>query len=133
MKKLLLFALLLSFSISGCSQNSNKEDEKNKAEMIFENNEFNFGTIEYDGNGVHEFVFKNTGKVPLIITNVRSSCGCTTPEWSKEPIKRRKKGKVTVKYDTKRVGNFVKSVTVYSNAKNSPVRLIIRGTIKAKQ
>ncbi len=133
MKKNLLFVLLLSLSIASCGQNQKSNSSEKRAEMIFENTEFNFGNIDYNGNGTHEFVFKNMGKVPLIITNVTSSCGCTTPGWSKEPIKRRKKGKITVKYDTKRVGNFVKSITVHSNAKNSPVRLVIRGAVKPKQ
>ncbi len=133
MKKNLLFVLLLSLSITSCGQSPKDNSSEKKSEMIFENVEFNFGNIEYDSEGTHEFVFKNTGKVPLIITNVSSSCGCTTPAWSKEPIQRKKKGKVTVKYDTKRVGNFVKSITVYSNAKNSPVRLVIRGAVKPKQ
>ncbi len=133
MKKNLLFIFLLSLSITGCAQNPKDNSSEKQAEMIFENVEFNFGNIDYDSEGTHEFIFKNTGKVPLIITNVSSSCGCTTPEWSKEPIQRKKKGKITVKYDTKRVGNFVKSVKVYSNAKNSPVMIIIRGSVKAKQ
>ncbi len=133
MRKILLFALLLSISVTSCGQNSKKETAEKQAEMMFENTEFSFGNIEFDSDGTHEFVFKNTGKVPLIIKNVSSSCGCTTPEWSKKPIKRRKKGKITVKYDTKRVGSFIKSITVYSNAKNSPVKLIIRGFVKPKK
>lgn len=132
MKKYLLIVLIITISIVGCAQSGNNNKSGDKPEMIFKKAEHNFGIIEYDGDGTHEFVFKNTSKLPLIITKVNSSCGCTTPEWSKEPVKPKKKGKIMVKFDTKRVGSFVKSVTVYSNAKNSPVRLVIRGEVKPK-
>ncbi len=130
MKKILLLVWLIAISVAGCGQST--DDNKKQAEMMFKVSEHDFGVIEYAGNGTYEFVFKNTGKVPLIITKVNSSCGCTTPAWDKEPVKPRAKGKVVVKFDTKRVGSFVKSVTVYSNAKNSPVRLIIRGKVRDK-
>jgi hypothetical protein len=130
-KKYLLFISVLTISVLGCGQN-NSEDKNagEKPEMIFNESDFDYGIIEYGGNGTYEFVFKNTGKTPLIIKRVDSSCGCTTPEWSKEPIKPKGKGKIVVKYDTKRIGSFIKSVKIYSNAKNSPVELIIRGEVK---
>ena len=68
----------------------------------------------------------------LIITNVKSSCGCTVPSYPKEPVKKSKKEKIHVKYDTKRIGNFNKTITVYSNAKNSPVKLHIKGEVVKK-
>ncbi len=130
MKRTLLIFWIIATSLVSCAQST--DDNGKQAEMMFKVSEHDFGLIEYAGNGTHEFVFKNTGKVPLIITKVSSSCGCTTPDWDKEPVKPHKKGKVVVKFDTKRIGSFVKSVTVYSNAKNSPVRLIIRGKVKAQ-
>ncbi len=132
MNKSILIVLLLSFGITSCAQSNNGNKSKKQAEMIVKNTEYNFGEIEYAGDGTHEFVFKNTGKAPLIIKHVESSCGCTTPEWSKEMIKPGRKGKIKVKYDTKRIGNFIKSVKVYSNAKNSPVVMVIRGHVNAK-
>ncbi len=133
MKKLLFLLLMVtSISISSCAQTSSnaKQDDKT-AEMIFKETDHNFGTILYKGDGAFEFVFKNTGKIPLIITDVQSSCGCTTPEWNKEPILPSKSGKVKVVFDTQRIQPFVKTVKVFSNAKNSPVELIIRGEVKA--
>lgn len=131
MKKYLLFLTVLAISVLSCGQNNEENtNSEGKPEMIFKSTTHNFGTIEYKGNGTYEFVFKNTGKTPLIIKKVDSSCGCTTPEWSKEPIKPKGKGKIVVKYDTKRKGSFSKGVRVYSNAINSPVELRIRGEVK---
>ena len=131
MKKYFLFSIVLAISVISCGQDNDKEQGSGKKpEMIFSKTDYNYGAIDYNGNGTYEFVFKNTGKVPLIIKRVDSSCGCTTPEWSKEPIKPKGKGKIVVKYDTKRIGSFIKSVKIYSNAKNSPVELIIRGEVK---
>lgn len=66
MKKYLLFISVLTISVLGCGQN-NSEDKNSgeKPEMIFEEADFNYGAIEYGGDGTHEFVFKNTGKVPF--------------------------------------------------------------------
>jgi len=130
-KKYLLFVMVLTISVLSCGQNK-KNDKKSeqKPEMIFNETDYNFGVLDFKGNGTYEFIFKNTGKVPLIIKRVDSSCGCTTPEWSKTPVKPKGKGKIVVKYDTKRIGSFIKSIKVYSNAENSPVELIVRGEVK---
>lgn len=112
---------------AACSQT---EDEKNNAEMTFkEDLTFDFGKIKQDSEGTHEFIFKNTGKDPLIITNVKSSCGCTVPTYPEEPIKKGETEKIHVKYDTKRIGMFTKTITIYSNAKNSPIKLHIKGEV----
>jgi hypothetical protein len=132
MKKYLLFLMLLTFSISSCAQGSKDTTNNTKvAEMIFNETDHNFGIIQKGGNGTFEFIFKNTGQAPLIITNVQSSCGCTIPSWDKEPILPKKTGKIVVKYDTERVSPFIKSIKVFSNAKNSPVEIMIRGEVKA--
>ena len=83
------------------------------------------------GMELSAFVFKNTGKEPLILKNVRSSCGCTVPEWPKEPIKRGSKGTIKVSYNTRITGSFSKSITVYSNAEGEPVVLKIKGKVDA--
>jgi hypothetical protein len=64
-----------------------------------------------------------------LLTKVRASCGCTTPSWPKEPIKSGKTGTIKVKYNTRIKGNFSKSIRVYSNAKNSPILLRIKGQV----
>ncbi|MDF1546504.1 MAG: DUF1573 domain-containing protein [Bacteroidales bacterium] len=131
MKKYLLFLMVLTISVLSCGQDkSTTENSEDKPEMIFNETDHNYGTIKYKGDGIYEFVYKNTGKVPLIIKRVDSSCGCTVPSWDKEPIAPNGKGKIVVKYDTNRIGSFIKSIKVFSNAENSPVELIIRGEVK---
>lgn len=93
---------------------------------------YDYGKIEQDGNGLHNFIYKNTGKEPLVLTNVRSSCGCTIPVWSREPLLSGKQDTIKVKYDTHRIGGFAKTVTIYSNA--NPIMSVVRiqGEVVAK-
>ncbi len=101
------------------------------AEISFNKEVHDYGKIEKGGNGVCEFVFTNTGTDPLIISKARGSCGCTVPTWPKEPIAPGASSSIKVKYDTKRVGPINKSVTLTSNAKNSPTKVLrIKGTVK---
>ena len=90
----------------------------------------NYGDVEYAGNGTYTFTFKNVGTEALLITDAKGSCGCTVPTWSKEPIAPGKTGTIDVTYDTKRVGAISKSVTVTSNAVNTPIKVIrIEGNV----
>jgi hypothetical protein len=118
------------FSIS-CSQSPQAANAKNGSEIEFETSEHDFGTIPQGGDGTFEFVFKNTGKEPLVLNNVRSSCGCTVPVWPKEPIKKGDKGVIKVSYNTRITGNFSKSISVYSNSGEAPIVLIIKGKVEA--
>ncbi|MEQ1734074.1 MAG: DUF1573 domain-containing protein [Bacteroidia bacterium] len=103
------------------------------AEIAFDKDVHDFGTIEQGANGTYEFKFKNTGKEPLIISNAQGSCGCTVPVWPKEPVKPYESSVIKVTYDTKRVGAFTKTVTLTSNAKSTPTKVItIKGVVNAK-
>lgn len=100
------------------------------AEIIFDKHTHNYGKISYAGDGSCEFEFKNTGTGPLILNNVKSSCGCTVPDWPKNPIKPGETSVIKVQYNTRRSGSFTKGITVYSNAsENGTVRLIIKGEV----
>ncbi len=125
MYKYLIFGILLFSSFQLKAQ-----ENEAQAEMMFKDTLHIFGKIWYQANAEYEFVFKNTGKTPLIIRDVKSSCGCTVPKWSKEPVLPKGKGIIKVKYDTKRIGEFYKIITVYSNAKNSPVKLYVQGNVR---
>jgi len=114
------------------NQDDQKKDDKNAPVIDFKVLEHNFGTFEQGGNGTFEFEFENTGKEPLIINNVQTSCGCTVPEWPRDPIEKGKSSAIKVKYDTQRIGSFNKTITVLSNAKNSPVVLKISGQINQR-
>jgi hypothetical protein len=90
--------------------------------------------MEAAGVQTTTFKFKNTGTVPLVISNVRASCGCTTPKWTREPVAPNASGEITVSYDPKnRPGVFNKTVTVSSNAQNSNVILEISGQVEQRE
>ncbi len=102
------------------------------AKIEFEKLEHDYGTIDQGANGATEFRFTNTGTEPLIISNAKGSCGCTVPEWPKEPIAPGASASIKVKYDTKRVGPISKTVTITSNAvDNANTLLKIKGTVNA--
>ena len=102
-----------------------------KASIKFEKMSHDFEKIaEAGGNASFIFTFTNIGKSPLVISNVQASCGCTTPTWTKEPIEPNKKGSITVSYNPQgRPGVFNKSITVYSNAAEEQVVLMITGEV----
>src|SRR5690606_12666251 len=124
MKKYLFTLCLAAISTIGFAQN------ENRAEITFERDVIDYGTIEKGSDGNREFVFTNTGNEPLIITNAKGSCGCTVPTWPEVPIAPGEKGTIKVHYDTQRVGPFNKSVTIYSNAKTDTKVVNIKGVVK---
>ena len=99
--------------------------------LTFEKTEHDFGKInEADGRVSVVFTFKNEGMAPLILSNVKASCGCTTPTWTKEPVEPGQTGSITVTYNpNSRPGKFSKTVTVTSNASVSVQRVYIRGEV----
>ena len=99
------------------------------AKIEFESQTIDYGTIEKGSDGVRVFKFKNTGNAPLIISNVKSSCGCTVPKKPTAPIMPGKSGEIEVKYDTNRVNPIRKTITVTSNAETQTVALKIKGTV----
>ena len=103
--------------------------------MTFTKTSHDFGNLKQEnGPASVKFEFTNTGGQPITISNVKSSCGCTTPSWTKAPIPPGGTGYVEAVYDPRnRPGHFSKTVTVYSNAKNSPVTLTITGNVSEKQ
>ena len=102
----------------------------NAAKIAFKEETYNFGEIPEGPQVTHEFKFTNTGKEPLILSNVRASCGCTTPSWPREPILPGKDASILVTYNTQgRPGNFSKVITITSNS-DQPNRVIdIKGDV----
>jgi hypothetical protein len=88
--------------------------------ISFEKTIYDYGIVEYDGNGNCEFKFKNTGDQPLIINDVKSSCGCLVPSYPKEPIKPGNSNVIKARYDTKRLGVFEKTLTGTCNDPKMP-------------
>jgi len=125
MKKivLVLFVGLLGFSLTA---------QETAAKIEFKTETIDYGIIEKGSDGIRVFEFTNTGSAPLIISKVSSSCGCTIPNWSKDPVLPGKTGEIQVKYDTNRVNPIRKAITVISNADTPTKVLKIIGEVKAK-
>ena len=102
--------------------------------ITFEKTEHDFGKIhEEDGRVTVIFTFKNEGMSPLLLSNVRASCGCTTPDWPKEPIEPGKTGSIKVTYNPNgRPGRFQKTVTITSNATEPTTKVYIKGEVIPK-
>lgn len=121
-------ALLVAF---GCSKSTHKSSLSSTGAVIeFESFEHDFGSIPYKGDGTYAFVFKSKGEEPLVLKNVKPSCGCTIPEWPRDPVKKGEKGTIKVSYNTRITGSFSKSVSVYSNASEAPIVLVIKGKVE---
>ena len=136
MKKVIAFVLFVIATCSiSCSQTAVNSSEESVfgPSIEFEMLKHDFGALQQGGDGTVNFIFTNTGTEPLILSNVRSSCGCTVPEWPREPINAGQSAAILVKYDTRRVGSFNKSISVYTNASETPIVLRISGKVEAKQ
>ncbi len=103
--------------------------------ITFTKTEHDFGKInEADGRVSVVFEFKNEGMAPLVLSNVRASCGCTTPTWTKEPVEPGQTGSITVTYNPNgRPGRFQKTVTITSNASEPTKKVYIKGEVLPKQ
>jgi len=107
-------------------------ENKNAPEFKFDVEEYNFGTIKQGDKVTYDFNFSNSGKEPLIITEAHGSCGCTVPQWPKEPIAKAGKGMIHVEFNsTGKMGMQDKTVTITSNAKSGPKVLHLKGNVEA--
>ena len=117
------FALFFALNLSTQAQESGPN-------ISFSSLIIDYGEINKGSDGIRTFEFTNTGTEPLIIAKVYSSCGCTIPKKPETPVAPGEKGEIQVKYDTNRVGPIRKTITVNSNAIDTPiVSLKIKGTV----
>lgn len=145
MKRIFVIKLILYFvlfiSVLSCNNsntggeyninNTNSAEGEVDSSMLptidFDAQEFNFGTVIQGEKVAHSFAFTNNGKSNLVISNVKASCGCTVPKWSKEPIKPGEKGYIELVFDSSnREGIQTKSVNVYSNTQPNVHDLYIK-------
>ncbi len=132
MKKVLVtlgVTIMMGFAVMAQDATPQPVENPNAPIITFEKTTHDYGTVTKGGDGACEFKFKNNGVEPLILSNVSSSCGCTVPEWPREPILKGKSASVKVKYDTNRVGPINKTITVMSNAKVASIQLKIVGNV----
>ena len=116
----MLFAFIMCFYLNA---------QENIAQVEFETKMIDYGDIEFNSDGKRVFKFENIGTAPLIFNRISSSCGCTVPKRPKKPIQPGESGEIEVEYDTKRVGIFMKAVTINSNAKTANIILRIKGKV----
>ena len=102
------------------------------AKIEFKSETIDYGEIDKGSDGIRVFEFTNTGTAPLVISDVKSSCGCTIPKKPDAPIMPGETGEIQVKYDTKRVGPIRKAITVTSNADTPTKVLKIKGNVKSE-
>ena len=136
MKKVLMLASFAFFGFTAANaQNAEvaQEVNPNAPDINFTEMVIDYGTIAQGADGNRVFKFVNNGKEPLILTNVSASCGCTTPKWTRNPVAPGEKGEIQVHYDTNRMGNFQKMITVTSNAKTASTTLTIKGKVVTKE
>lgn len=98
-------------------------------EISFKSTKHDFDTLLYEKDAEIYFVFENTGKEKLKIYDIKTSCGCTIPEWNDKFLKPSQKDSFKVNYDIKNKGYFIKEIMVYSNSISSPDRLEIKGYV----
>ncbi len=128
MKNLILIG---AFILTGFATQAQNTQAMATADVIAVNKtEHNFGAIPQGTPVTTEFVVTNKSKTPLIITEVRTSCGCTTPDYTKTPIAPGKTGIVKASYNAAAMGDFNKSVTLVTN--QGEKMLFIKGSVTAK-
>jgi hypothetical protein len=135
MKNLLIAGFILA-GLSGFAQEKKQlldvANDSNRPQFRFDVEEYNFGTIKAGESVSYEFVFTNTGNEPLIISEAHGSCGCTVPDFPKEPVNKNQKAKIKVTFNSSgKMGVQDKTVTINSNAVQSPMVLRIKGTVES--
>ena len=109
-------------------------DTLNVAKMEFDNIRHRYGEVEEGTIVTHIFKFKNAGKAPLVISNVKSTCGCTVPEWPKTPIAIGGMGEISVKFDTKNKEAYqTKPIFIQANTHPSETTLYLMGKVRKKE
>ena len=140
MKKIFPFLLASAFSFAAFAQatahtpvqTTTPAPDPNAGVLSFTEETFDFGNVPQGIPVTHIFNFTNTGKEPVVLSNVQPSCQCTTPEWPKEPIMPGKSSKITVTYNALHEGVFTKAVTITSNATEPTKVIYIKGTVLTK-
>ena len=127
MKKTLLILFIGFIAIQAKAQDVNPDSIV--PIFKFEEDVIDYGDIAQNSDGNRVFKFTNIGKTPLIISQVKGSCGCTVPTKPEEPIMPGEVGEIKVKYATNRIGSFSKTVTITSNASEETKVLRIKGRV----
>lgn len=145
----ILLASALIISQTSCTNDKNENALKNDplaqeliardsvknsmetANISFTASHYDFGKVKEGEKLTHTFMFQNTGAYPLYISNVISPCGCTVPEYDKQPILPGKEGKITIEFNTQgRLGNQEKKLTVIANIPQEHTYVSFKATVE---
>jgi hypothetical protein len=124
-----IIILILAVGFFNATSTEFEKYDTKVAIIKFKTEVIDYGTVEQNSDGTRIFTFTNTGDAPLLINKVKTSCGCTVPSYSKAPILPGASGELEIKYNTKKLGAFTKTVTVTSNAEGGNKILKIKGNI----
>lgn len=134
MKTLVIFVFSIFTIVGAVAQEAADEMNASGPVMSFEKAKHDFGDIFQGDKVEHVFEFENTGNEPLIITNVQTTCGCTAPEWPKDPVAPGQSGKIKVVFNsTGKIGRQNKVITVVSNATSPLNRVTIVTNVLPKK
>ena len=135
MKKVfaLAFSLMLAapaLTMAQAPAATSAMEKKSGAMMSSDETKFEFGSVKQGDIVEHTFIYKNTGTEPLVVSNVGVSCGCTTPEYTKDPVMPGKTGKITARFNTSgKMGQQNKVLTVSSNNANGNFEFSLTGNV----
>jgi hypothetical protein len=144
MKRILVYVLFAGIfaGFVRCSGRAEKKGEKEAGIAVsklptitlMDSATFDFGTIKEGEIVEHTFAFRNDGAFPLIINNISTSCGCTTPEWPRDPVAPKATSSIRVQFDSKnKVGSQSKTITVYANTEKASHELRLTGMVNAAE
>lgn len=109
-------------------------DSSQVAKMVFDSERYDFGEVKEGTLVEHTFTFTNAGKVPLIISDARSTCGCTVPEWPEEPVPPGEQGRIRVRFNTEnKINQQSKPVTIRANTLPAQTRIYVQGFVVADE
>ena len=132
MKKILLLACFAAFGLASQAQTTANTTTAKPAEVLqLKETSYNFGKIQQGRPVTHNFEIVNIGKEPLMLDNVQASCGCTTPEWSKEAIQPGASTTIKVGYNAAAEGDFNKTITIHYNSLQVKTMTISGSVFKA--
>ncbi|MFO7878825.1 MAG: DUF1573 domain-containing protein [Bacteroidota bacterium] len=129
MKKIIIILLTGLIAMTGFTQTNEESTEKSGPQISFDKKVHDYGKIKRKSNGTCTFTLTNEGSETLILTNVQTSCGCAAAKWPRKPIPAGESREIEIKYDTRRTGNFSKTIKVYNNVTEKPVILSIKGQV----